>query len=101
MTPFIQSKNHKSTLEHWKDILVGNELQSFAAFAYVTDSGVAQLETHLGPVLGASRGCKWLFGLDYGRSHPTALRRLLKIGKSEIRIHDGAHIIQSKAFIPR
>lgn len=101
MRPYIQAQNQQSTLEHWKEILVGNKLDSFAAFAYVTDSGVAQVSTHLGPVLGTSRGCRWLFGLDYGRSHPTALRKLAKIGKSTIRIHDGAYITQSKAFVPR
>jgi HKD family nuclease len=101
MKPYIQAKNQQSTLEHWKTILAGNKLHSFAAFAYVTDSGVAQLGTHLGPVLGATRGCRWLFGVDYGRSHPTALRRLAKIGKSTVRIHDGAYVVQSTAFIPR
>lgn len=101
MKPYIQTRTQQSTLEYWKEILAGNKLHSFAAFAYVTDSGVAQLGAHLGPVLGTSRGCRWIFGFDYGRSHPTALRRLAKIGKSTIRIHDGAYVTQSKAFIPR
>ncbi len=101
MKPYIQAPTQRSTLEYWKEILDGNKLHSFAAFAYITDSGVAQLGTHLGPLLGTSRGCRWIFGLDYGRSHPTALRRLAKMGKSAIRIHDGAYVTQSKAFIPR
>ena len=101
MKPYIQAQGQHSTLEYWEGILSGNKLPSFAAFAYVTDSGVAQLGTHLGSVLGTSRQCRWLFGLDYGRSHPTALRRLGKIGKSKIRIHDGEYVVQSKAFIPR
>jgi HKD family nuclease len=101
MKPFIQVANQRSTLEYWKQILSGNKLRSFAAFAYVTDSGVAQVATHLSSVLGTSRACRWLFGIDYGRSHPTALRKLLKIGKSTIRIHDGAYVAQANAFIPR
>ena len=101
MKPFIQARSQRSTLVHWKEILAGNRLQSLAAFAYVTDSGVAQLGTHLGPVLGTSRSCRWMFGVDYGRSHPTALRRLAKLGKSTIRIHDGEFVTRSKAFIPR
>jgi HKD family nuclease len=99
--PYVQTQRQQSTLEHWKGILEGNELRSFAAFAYVTDSGVAQLSTHLSPVLGASRECRWLFGIDYGRSHPVALRRLAAFGDSTIRIHDGAHVVQSIAFVPR
>ncbi len=101
MKPFIQVENQRSTLEYWKQILSGNELRSFAAFAYVTDSGVAQVATHLSTVLGKPRECRWLFGIDYGRSHPTALRKLTKIGKSTIRIHDGEYVVQSKSFIPR
>lgn len=101
MKPYIQIQNHQSTLEHWKSILAGNKLRSFAAFAYVTDSGVAQVGTHLSPILGASRGCRWLFGIDYGRSHPAALRRMTKIGNSTIRIYDGAYVAQSMAFVPR
>jgi HKD family nuclease len=101
MKPYIQVQNHTSTLEHWKSILAGNKLRSFAAFAYVTDSGVAQVGTHLSPILGASRGCRWLFGIDYGRSHPAALKRLAKIGNSTIRIHDGAYVAHSMAFVPR
>lgn len=101
MRPYVQVHSQQSTLEHWKGILAGNKLRSFAAFAYVTDSGVAQLGTHLSPVLGASRKCRWLFGIDYGRSHPTALRKLSKMGDSTIRIHDGAYVAQSSAFVPR
>ncbi len=101
MKPFIQLQNQQSTLEHWKQILAGNKLDSFAAFAYVTDSGVAQIRTHLKSHLGNSRNCRWLFGFDYGRSHPTALRKLKEIGKSNIRIYDGEYVVQSKSFIPR
>jgi hypothetical protein len=99
--PYIQIHNQQSTLNHWKHILEGNELHSLGAFAYVTDSGVAQLRTHLSGHFGTSRYCRWLFGFDYGRSHPTALRVLKEIGKSDIRIHDGHYVVQSKAFVPR
>jgi hypothetical protein len=88
MKPYIQIQNQQSTLNHWKQILEGNELPSFGAFAYVTDSGVAQIRTHLSPYFGNSRPCRWLFGCDYGRSHPTALRGLAAIRGSEVRIHD-------------
>ena len=101
MKPYIQFRNQQSTLQHWKQILTGNKLPSFAAFAYVTDSGVAQVRTHLRSDIGKSRECRWLFGVDYGRTHPTALAKLKEIGKSAIRIHDGEYVVQSKAFTPR
>lgn len=101
MIPFIQIQNRQSTLEHWKKILIGNEMPSFSTFAYVTDSGAAQIATYLSPILGNSRFCRWVFGFDYGRTHPTAIRKLAKIGRSEIRIYDGDYVVQSKSFIPR
>jgi hypothetical protein len=101
MKPYIQIQNQQSTLNHWKQILEGNELPSLGAFAYVTDSGVAQIRTHLSPYFGNSRSCRWLFGCDYGRSHPTALRGLAAIRGSEVRVHDGEYVVHSKAFVPR
>ncbi len=101
MIPFIQIQNRRSTIEHWKEILVGNDLSSLGAFAYVTDSGAAQIAFHLGLLLGPTRRCRWVFGFDYGRSHPTAIRKLAEIGQSEIRIYDGDYVVQSKGFIPR
>lgn len=101
MKPYIQIQNQQSTLDHWKHILEGNELPSFGAFAYVTDSGVAQMRTHLNRYFGSSRHCRWLLGCDYGRSHPTALQGLTAIGSSEVRIHDGEYVVQSRAFMPR
>lgn len=101
MKPYIQIQDQQSTLEHWKQILAGNALSSFAAFAYVTDSGVAQLRTYLKNELGKSRASRWLFGFDYGRTQPTALEMLKKFGKNAIRIHDAEYVVQSKAFTPR
>jgi HKD family nuclease len=101
MTPYLQIQGKLSTLDHWKQMLAGNQLQSLAAFAYVTDSGVAQVRTYLKSALGKSRACRWLFGFDYGRSHPTALEKLKEIGKSTIRIYDGEYVVGSNAFTPR
>jgi HKD family nuclease len=101
MKPYIQVRNQQSTLAHWKQILAGNKLNSFAAFAYVTDSGVAQIRTHLRSELGKSRKCRWLFSFDYGRTHPTALKVLKAFGKNTIRIHDGQYVVQSKVLSPR
>jgi HKD family nuclease len=101
MKPYIQLQSQQSTLEHWKKILVGNNRRSFAAFAYVTDSGAAEIRTRLKSYLGKSRECRWLFSFDYGRSHPTALETLTEIGNSTIRIYDGEYVVQAKSFMPR
>lgn len=101
MIPFIQIKNRQSTIDHWKEILTGNNLPAFCAFAYVTDSGAAQVNTYLRELLEDTRNCRWVFGFDYGRSHPTAIRRLANIGNGDIRIYDGEYVLQSHSFTPR
>lgn len=101
MTPFLQTSNQQSTLENWKFILEKNQLPSFGLFAYVTDSGVAQIMTHLHDYLNNARTCRWVFGFDYGRSQPTAVKRLAQVDNTEIRIYDGEYVVQSARFIPR
>lgn len=101
MTPYIQVQRQQSTLEHWKQILSGNNLRSFAAFAYATDSGVAQLRTYLKSELENSPECRWLFSIDYGRSQPTALKNLRAIGNGAVRIYDGEYVVQTRSFNPR
>lgn len=101
MTTYIQLPGRKSTLDHWVDMLRDNNHASFAAFAYVTDSGVAQLQTHLKQMLGEDRVCRWIFGIDYGRSQPSAIRRIASItSKTEVRIFRGASVVKSKGFAP-
>ena len=101
MKPFIQIPGQQSTIQNFRQILVGNDLPIFGAFAYITDSGVAQIITQLGDCFGPERYCRWIFGFDYGRSQPTAIRKLAEIGQCEIRIHDGDYVVQSKGFTPR
>lgn len=101
MTPYIQAQRRQSTLEHWKQILTGNNFRSFAAFAYATDSGVAQVRTYLKNELENSRECRWLCGIDYGRSQPTALQKLSEIGNSTVRIYDGEYVVNANGFKPR
>ncbi len=101
MKPFIQISGGQSTIDNWKDILIENDFSSFGAFAYVTDSGVAQLTTCLGEHLSGARDCRWLFGFDYGRSQPTAIRKIAELGLGDIRIYDGEYVVQAKGFTPR
>ena len=101
MIPFIQRSGQGTTLEHWKQILTANTKDSLAAFAYVTDSGVAKLLMQLKDEFEDRRKCRWLFGIDYGRTHPTALKKLKDVGTSEIRIFDGEYVLDSKLFKPR
>lgn len=101
MSSFIQLGNRHTTLDHLRDILDQNDLESLAAFAYATDSGVSQIWTHLGRSIDGVRRNRWLLGIDFGRSRPAAIRKLAEFGQAEIRIHDGAYVVESQGFIPR
>lgn len=101
MKPFLQISDQQPTIEYWKQILNGRDLSSLGLFAYVTDSGVSQLISHLTDSLNSTQRCRWVFGVDYGRTQPTALRKLSETWKSEIRIYDGDYVVRSKDFIPR
>ena len=101
MTPFIQYPNQPSTMDGWQSILADNDWSSFAAFAYVTDSGVSQLNTYLSQFFTGARDCRWVFAFDYGRTQPTALKRLSDLGYGDIRIYDGDYVVTSPGFAPR
>lgn len=101
MKPFLQNSIDQSTIENMKLILENNDFSLFGLFAYVTDSGVAQLNTHLKEYIGISRPCRWVFGFDYARSQPTAIRKLATMGQNKIRIFDGDYMIQSEGLVPR
>ena len=101
MTPFIQDSGHQTTIDHWESILQRNGCDMFSAFAYATDSGVAQMITRLSKYIGEQRETRWLIGIDYGRSHPTAIKKLSEIPNSEVRVHDGGFVVHADGFVPR
>jgi HKD family nuclease len=74
-----------------------------AAVAYVTNSGVDTLLHHV-----VSQGAVWewattnkrfLVSIDWYRSDPTALERLLAVPAS-VRVHDGKRVVERKGCIP-
>lgn len=73
----------------------------FGCYAYATQSGVHTFGHHMGDDFWESTSSKWLLGIDYGRTHPEALRRIIGRPNSEVRIHDGDWLIGKKGFIPR
>ena len=74
----------------------------WAAIAYATQSGVAELETSLGELPGWSGVRKsWLIGIDYCRSDPVALAHLDASPESEVRIFDGLFVASRTGCVPR
>lgn len=71
------------------------------AFAYATQSGFAAFNLALGENFWAQTSSRWLFGLDYGRTQPQAIRSILHKERTEARIFDGAWIVEQAGFLPR
>ena len=73
-----------------------------AAVAYVTQSGVAELEAELGKLAGWGDARKrWLVGVDYCRSDPVALAYLNGLRRSKVRIYDGEFVCGRVGCVPR
>src|SRR5689334_14146935 len=71
------------------------------AFAYATQSGVVAFELAMGARFWEDTSSRWLFGIDYGRTQPNALRRMLDKQNAEVRVVDGAWLVNQPGFLPR
>ena len=73
-----------------------------AAVAYATHSGVAELDAALQELPGWKRASKrWLVGIDYCRSDPSALAHLAGLPRSKVRIFDGGFVSGRTGCVPR
>lgn len=74
---------------------------SFSMFAYATQSGFAAFDLAFGQEFWEQTATRWLFGIDYGRTQPQAIRALCAKPNSAVRIHDGAWVVDQDGFLPR
>lgn len=70
-------------------------------YAYATFSGARAFDLRMDADFWDNTVTKWVFGLDYGRTHPSALRYIANKPNAEIRIHDGDWIVEQEGFVPR
>ena len=75
--------------------------QFFGCFAYATQSGFRAFELSVGEEFWKKTNSRWLFGIDYGRTDPRALREVAKRANAEVRIFDGSAIVDRGGFLPR
>lgn len=80
--------------------IVGSE-EFVGVFAYATQSGVAAFDLQFGNTFWEATRSRWLFGIDYGRTQPKALRSMCEKDGAEIRIVDGRWVSEQAGFIPR
>ena len=74
----------------------------FAAVAYATHTGVAELDHELGELEPWRTATKrWLVGIDYCRSDPVALKHLNDSPRSRVRIFDGRVVSSRAGCVPR
>ncbi|MFA6032845.1 MAG: hypothetical protein WC889_08110 [Myxococcota bacterium] len=70
-------------------------------YAYATQSGAVAFDISFGQDFWNAVQTRWLFGLDYGRTQPLALRYIADRPNTEVRIYDGAWVVESVGFLPR
>lgn len=73
----------------------------FGCFAYATQSGFRVFELSIGGDFWAKTKSRWLFGIDYGRTDPRALREIAGRANAEVRIFDGQFVVDRVGFVPR
>lgn len=73
----------------------------FGCFAYATQSGFRIFELSVGANFWTETRSRWLFGIDYGRTDPRALREIAGRANTEVRIFDGHFVVNRAGFVPR
>lgn len=73
----------------------------FGCFAYATQSGFRVFELSVGKNFWTVTKTRWLFGIDYGRTDPRALREIAMRANAEVRIFDGSFVVDQAGFVPR
>lgn len=73
----------------------------FGCFAYVTQSGFRVFELSVGKEFWLKTSSRWLFGIDYGRTDPRALRAIADCANAEVKIFDGRFVVDRPGFDPR
>lgn len=101
-TFFHRDQNSPTTLSeiHRAHGWIGSE-EYLGIFAYATQSGASSFSIAMSPTFWTTTQTRWLFGLDYGRTQPQALRTISGKPNAEVRIYDGAWIVNQNGFLPR
>jgi HKD family nuclease len=97
-----QSLNARTTLSELRRVFDSIETtEAYYLFAYATQSGLAAFDLEFGQQFWDTTPTRWLFGIDYGRSQPQAIRALSEKSNTDVRICDGAWLVQQEGFLPR
>lgn len=73
----------------------------YGCFAYATQSGFRAFDLGVGSNFWSETPSRWLFGIDYGRTDPRALKAIAEAENTEVRIFDGMAVVKRPGFKPR
>jgi len=73
----------------------------FGCYAYATQSGFRSFDLAFEGKFWEKTSSRWLFGIDYGRTEPGALRTIVRQENTEVRIFDGEWVVAQEEFWPR
>ncbi|MEW5852312.1 MAG: hypothetical protein AB2A00_26210 [Myxococcota bacterium] len=103
LSPFLHHDAHAPTtmseIRRLHDEIATSDF--LGLYAYATTSGATLFDLELGGSFWPSTSSRWLFGIDYGRTQPQALRLLRSRPNAEVRIHDGDYVVDQRGFVPR
>src|SRR5262249_31746392 len=100
---FIQStEGHPTTLSELQRAHEWVKPERFLGlYAYATQSGAIAFDLAFGADFWDKTPSRWLFGIDYGRTQPQALKFMIERSNASVRIHDGAWVVDKDGFLPR
>lgn len=100
---FIQSiEGHSTTLSELQRACECIKPEDFLGlYAYATQSGAIAFDLAFGHGFWEVTPSRWLFGIDYGRTQPQALKFIIEKPNTSVRIHDGAWVVEKDGFLPR
>lgn len=100
---FIQSiEGHPTTLSALQSACEWVKPEGFLGlYAYATQSGAIAFDLAFGNDFWDDTQSRWLFGIDYGRTQPQALKFIIERPNVSVRIHDGAWVVENDGFLPR
>lgn len=99
---FHQGPNPKTTLSELGRLRnLVEPTEALSLFAYATQSGLAAFDLEFGSNFWLNTATRWLFGIDYGRTQPKAIRALCEKPNATVRVYDGSWVVNQAGFLPR
>jgi hypothetical protein len=99
---FIQSEGPLTTLDCIGQLFERVEPEELLfCFAYASFSGCAEFQRRFGDGFWQNNHTSWLFGIDYGRTAPSALKFISAKPNVTVKIANGTTVAAAPGFVPQ